>query len=110
MRAVAPENACVTIDDDLIESGRRVRVEVTRCPSAPQSSSDGRWRDEVVCMVVKWSGGFGSGLNLVGRVVACMIVRESGGLGGGWHWGGVLALNKNPDDRTARRSTSCQLQ
>ena len=98
------------MDDGLIESGRRVRVEVTRCPSAPQSSSDGRWRDEVVCMTVRGSGGFGGGLEWSESAVACITVRESGGLGGGWHWGGVLALNKNPDDRTVRRSTSCQLQ
>ena len=69
------------MDDGLIESGRRVRVEVTRCPSAPQSSSDGRWRDEVVHMSVRGSGGFGGGLDWTGRAVACIIVREYGGLG-----------------------------
>ena len=39
-----------------------------------------------------------------------MTAMEYGGLGGGCRWGGVLALSKNPADRTVKRSTSYQLQ
>ena len=87
MGAVAPENACVTIDDGLIESDLNVRVEVTRWPSAPQSRSVGRCSSEV-----------------------CIAVREYGGLGGGCRSGGVLALNKNPGYRSVLRNTSFPLQ
>ena len=83
--AVAPENACVTIEVGLIELGRRVLVDVNRWPSAPQSRIVG----------------------FRGRDMTFMAVRVSGGCGGGFRWGGGLALNKNPDARSVMHSTAC---
>ena len=62
--AVAPENACVFIDESFMVLGRSVFVDVTRCPSAPQSRMLAVLEAAEVAMLkmgMTSSGGFGGG-------------------------------------------------